>query len=243
MSIKTKLFISLSPEELLETTSEVAARYNVGIRPQTSLIAAICNKSGVDLDAISLSKTTVYRKRYKQIEDLGDKIREKIMDTLKGKHLYLHFDGKQVKQMEKDLKIIVSYERIAISVTSPDIDDIDDILLGVVQTPSSKGSDQVEAILKNLEYYDITDNIYAICCDKTASNTGSYNGTGAILASTFDVLLLWFMCRRHILEVHISHFMYALTGIKTKGPRRTLYMNLQKAWPEIQDKLDCNNFY
>ena len=35
--------------------------------------------------------------------------------------------------------------------------------------------------------------------------------------------------------------MYALTGIKTKGPRRTLYMNLQKAWPEIQDKLDCNN--
>ena len=194
------------------------------------------------MDAISLSKTTVYRKRYKQIEDLGDKIREKIMDTLKGTHLYLHFDGKQVKQMEKDLKIIVSYERIAISVTSPDINDTDDILLGVVQTPSSKGSDQVEAILNILEYYDITDNIYATCCDKTASNTGSYNGAGAILASTLDVLLLWFMCRRHILEVHISHFMYALTGIKTKGPRRTLYMNLQKAWPEIQDKLDCNNF-
>ena len=49
---------------------------NVGIRPQTSLIAAICNKSGVDLDAISLSKTTVHRKRYKQIEDFGDKIRD-----------------------------------------------------------------------------------------------------------------------------------------------------------------------
>ena len=61
------------------------------------------------------------------------------------------------------------------------------------------------------------------------------------MASTLDVILLWFMCRRHILEVHISHFMYALTGIKTKGPRKTLFMNLQKAWPEIQDKLDCNN--
>ena len=106
------------------------------------------------------------------------------MDTLKGKHLCLHFDGRQVKQMEQDLKIIVSYERIAISVTSLDIDDTDDILLGVVQTPSSKGSDQVKAIFNILDYYDITDNLYAICCDTTASNTGSYNGAGAILAST-----------------------------------------------------------
>ena len=46
--------------------------------------------------------------------------------------------------MEKDLKI---NERIAISVTSPDIDDSIDILLGVVQTPCSKDSDQVDAIL------------------------------------------------------------------------------------------------
>ena len=64
--------------------------------------------------------------------------------------------------MEKDLKI---NERIAISVTSPDIDDSIDILLGVVQTPSSKGSDQVDAILNILEYYDFADNIYAIYCE------------------------------------------------------------------------------
>ena len=106
--------------------------------------------------------------------------------------------------MEKDVKI---NERIAISVTSPDIDDSIDIILGVVQTPSSKGSDQVDAILNILEYYDFADNIYAIYCDTTAS--------GAFL-TTLNVLLLWFMCRRHILEVHISRFMYALTGIKQK---------------------------
>ena len=41
ISKKTKLFINLSLEELIECISEVAARYNVGIRPQTS-IAATC---------------------------------------------------------------------------------------------------------------------------------------------------------------------------------------------------------
>ena len=64
--------------------------------------------------------------------------------------------------MEKDVKI---NERIAISVKSSDIDDSIDILLGVVQTPCSKGSDQVDAILNILEYYDFADNIYAIYCE------------------------------------------------------------------------------
>jgi hypothetical protein len=37
-------------------------------------------------------------------------------------------------------------ERIATSVTSPDFGDSDDILLGVVQAASSKGSDQADVI-------------------------------------------------------------------------------------------------
>ena len=63
------------------------------------------------------------------------------METLKGKRLVLHFDGKQIKEMEENLNITVTVERIAISVTSPDIDDTNDILLGVVQAESSKGVD------------------------------------------------------------------------------------------------------
>ena len=62
------------------------------------------------------------------------------------------------------------------------------IFYWIVQTSSSKDSDQVDAILNILEYYDIADNIYTICCDTTASNTGFCNGAGAILASTLDVL-------------------------------------------------------
>ena len=59
------------------------------------------------------------------------------MNTLKGKRLCVHFDGKRVKELQGDLNVEV--ERIAVSVTSPDLDDTGDLLLGVVQTKSASG--------------------------------------------------------------------------------------------------------
>ncbi len=47
----------------------------------------------------------------------------------------------------------------------PHCGDSDDILLGVVQAASSKGSNQADVILNLLEYYDIVDHIFAVCCD------------------------------------------------------------------------------
>ena len=59
------------------------------------------------------------------------------MDTLRGKKLCVHFDGKQVKEVEEKMNIVVSVERIFLSITtSPDIESSDDILLGVVQADS-----------------------------------------------------------------------------------------------------------
>ena len=235
---KKKIMISISADELVDCTAAVSARYRVGVRPQTSLIASICNKAGVNLDEIPVSRSTVHRKRFKKIEELGDEIRQDIMTTLKGKKLCLHFDGKQIQQIEENLNITVTCERIAISVTSPDIEDTDDILLGVVQAESSKGCDQADVILNLLEYYDIADQIFAVCCDTTSSNTGEWSGAIALLASILNVPLLWFLCRRHMLERHIHHFMVALTGEKTKGPRRGLYVKLQKVWPSVKVEVD-----
>ncbi len=70
----------------------------------------------------------------------------------------------------------VTVERIVISVTSSDLGDADDFLLGVVQAVSSKGSDQADVILSLLEYYDIVDQICAVCWDTTSSNTCVFSG-------------------------------------------------------------------
>jgi len=135
--------------------------------------------------------------------------------------------------MEEDLNVTVTVERIAVSVTSPDIEDSDDILLGVVQAESSKGSDQAHVILNLLEYYEVADQIFAVCCDTTSSNTGAFSGAISVLTKVLNVPILWIMCRHHI-----SHFMEELTGEKTKGPRRALYVRLQKTWPTIKLEVD-----
>ena len=56
------------------------------------------------------------------------------------------FDGKQIREIDEQ-DVAVNVERIAFSVTSPDLEDDNDILLGVVQASSLKGSDQVEVIM------------------------------------------------------------------------------------------------
>ncbi len=71
--------------------------------------------------------------------------------------------------MEDDLDITVTWKR------SLDCGDSDDILLGVVQAASPKGSDQADVILNLLEYYDIVDHIFAVCCDIISSNTGVFS--------------------------------------------------------------------
>jgi hypothetical protein len=107
---------------------------------------------------------------------------------------------------------------IAISVTSPDLEDADDILLGVFQAVSSKGSDQADVILNLLEQYDIVDQTFAVCCDTTSSNTIVFSGAIVLLCTILNTLLLRFPCRRHMLAVNISHFIGSFTGEKTKAP-------------------------
>src|SRR6218665_2102293 len=128
--------------------------------------------------------------------------------------------------------MMVDCEGIAVSVTSPQFGDNGDLLVGVVLSDSSKGSDQAYNILSLLEYYEIGDQIFAICCDTTSSNTGVHNGAVQILSTTLNAHMLWLMCRHHIYEIHISHFMMALTGQKTKGPLRQLSVPLQKVYPD-----------
>ena len=60
-STKSKIMIRISAEDLVDCTAVVSARYRVGIRPQTSIVAAICNKAGVNLEDIILSRSTVHR--------------------------------------------------------------------------------------------------------------------------------------------------------------------------------------
>ena len=61
--------------------------------------------------------------------------------------------------------------------------------------------------------------VFGVSGDTTASNTGINLGANVIL----EKQLLWFMCRCHSMEVHISHLMTSLTGQATKSQQRDFY--------------------
>lgn len=125
----------------------------------------------------------------------------KITHKIRNLNLCLHIDGKQVTHFDEDANITVTRERIAVSITSPDLAETDDILLGVVVCDSSKGEDQAAAVQELLLFYDITSNqIFAICDDTTASNTGRFVGANVIVSEFLQKPVAWFMCRRHILQ-------------------------------------------
>ena len=80
----------------------------------------------------------------------------KITHKIRNLNLCLHIDGKQVTHLDEDANITVTRERIAVSITSPDLAETDDILLGVVVCDSSKGEDQAAAVQELLLFYNIT---------------------------------------------------------------------------------------
>ena len=85
-----------------------------------------------------------------------------------------------------------------IRVTSPDIEGSDNVLLGVFEAESSEGTDQAELILQTLEFYEIKEEVFAVCCDTMASKTGAWSGAIVSLSEIIETPLLWFLCRHHM---------------------------------------------
>jgi hypothetical protein len=67
-------------------------------------------------------------------------------------------------------------------------------------------------ILNLLDYNEVVDHMFAICCDTISSNTGAFSGDISVLTKALNIFILWILCCHHICEVHISHFIEELTG-------------------------------
>ena len=122
--------------------------------------------------------------------------------------------------------MVAIHERCSILVSSPGLDK--DILLGVPKLISSAGHHQVEGVLELLKDWEVTEQVFSVCCDSTAAQTGKYNGAMTLLSNHLDQPVVWFVCRRHVIELHAKHAMLSLSG-----PTTALYDPLLK---KLQDK-------
>ena len=120
--------MTLDIPKLVETTSLIANRYRVGVRPQTAFIAAVINQSGVDMKDVNISRSAITKLRSQALSEDTKKIRDDNSCLMKEKLLCVHFDGKLTHEVTDNISLVV--ERLAVSVTSPSFPD-KDILLGM----------------------------------------------------------------------------------------------------------------
>ncbi len=199
---------------------------------------AICNKAGVNL-----LKTSCFQDHSSQKEIRKDS-RARWQDqawhheygTMKGKWLCLHFDGKQVKQIEEDWSRL-SLRKGLLSVSN--------FLTGGKQMTfylelfrQCLQKAQADVMLNLREYYDSVDQIFAMCCDTTSSNTGVFSGAVVLLCTILNTPLLWFLCRRQMGgRTHLSLY-WVLHWREDQGHQRGLCVKLQKVWPTVKNEID-----
>nr|XP_047142900.1 uncharacterized protein LOC124817136 [Hydra vulgaris] len=146
------------------------------------------------------------------------------------KMLVLHFDGKILKHIEEYTRQATTADRLSVSVTSPEFETKDDLLLGVVPTHSGKGIDIAISIMNLLKYFEICDYIVGFCSDTTVSNTGWKSGAITIMARFLGKPFLWLLCRHHIAEINITWALKAILMEMSKAPANKLLKDFQQKW-------------
>lgn len=66
---------------------------------------------------------------------------------------------------------------------------------------SRTGQNQANAVFQALEEWGLDDNVQAVCCDTTASNTDCLNWAYIIVEQLLERDILYFPCRYHIYEI------------------------------------------
>ena len=193
---KDRVCLQLSMNDILDKWVPFLTRYKVSVRAETSLLASLFSIAGVDLNTVPVSKSGLHRNRKIVIENEAEMVREENPDKVRDLKVVLHFDTKLVKHYRTEKKMSETVERLALSLSSPQVNEPLDFLLGVLEIESSKGQDQAIAIQNILEYYELTDQIIGCSADTTASNTGKYNGAIKFLVDhVLQRPVLWLLCR------------------------------------------------
>jgi hypothetical protein len=156
------------------------------------------------------------------------------MNTMKGKMVCLSFWWK-ASEADWGWYWLSLVEMIAISVTSPDLGDADDILLGLFQAVSSKGTDQADVILNLLEQYNIVDQTF-VCCDTTSSNTNVFSGAIVLLCPILNTPLVVSLQEAHAGSKHLS-LHWVLHWREDQGPLGGCVSNFRRSGQQSRMRL------
>ena len=127
--------MELSMNDVLDKCIPILTRYKVSVRSETSLLESLFKIGGVGLNTVLVSK----RNKKIVIENEAGVVREENLDKVRGLKVVINFDTKLVKHYRTDQKLSKILERLAISLSSSQVNEPLDFMLGVLEIESSKG--------------------------------------------------------------------------------------------------------
>lgn len=203
--------------------SQMADRLNLSLNQANAMTAAVLQSGGIDLGAVTLSKSSSKRHR----ETVRNKEAENIKTAfIPPNFCVLHWDGKIMADNCSD-----STERLAVLI-SGEPEYIEGKILGVPEIKDGTGSSMAAATYTLLEEWKLLKNVVGISFDTTASNSGWKNGACVKIENLLDRKLFYFACRHHILERVESAAWHTLFG-STISPDNELFKHFRKGWETI----------
>ena len=197
-----------------------ADRLNLSNNVLTSVVAAVTNHGGGDIQELSLSKSSARRHRASARSEKAITIKRDFVCN-PGQ---INFDGKILPGLGGFGKV----NRLAVVLVQEE----ENKILCITKTEDSTGKVEAEKVKEVLESWKITEKIIACGFDTTSSNTGVHKGSCTILQQLLQRQLLWLACRHHILEIVIGAAFTELFG-ESKSPEVPLFKILKNSWNSL----------
>ena len=143
-------------------------------------------------------------------------------------NLVVHFDGKKVKLADGTVE-----ERLAILLYRVHPDSKPHFI-AAPRTPNGTGASMRDALVATLAGIGVEDyRILGMSSDTTASNTGAVSGAASLFEQTLETSLLWFMCRHHVAEVHITWADHAVRNAVAPGGKDPMLTRFANYFPML----------
>lgn len=199
----------------LTSTALVSDRFGVSDRAAAALASSVLQDVGMISEkdmSLVIDKSKIRREKQKTRHAIHDDMNLSLVT--KG----IYFDGRKDDTLFQEKIGAKIYRRVRKEEHISMIQEPGGQYVGHVTPASGTGSEIAKCVLKYLEENDIDINeLEAIGCDGTATNTGWKNGVIRNIEVTIQRPLQWFICLLHFNELPFKHLFEHLDG-ETTGP-------------------------
>lgn len=196
------------------------------------LLVAVAEALGHSANDLIINRSTLRKMRQNNREEVAANVKQNYR-LQSSEPCIVHFDGKILPALTGKEKV----DRQPVIVSNKNGDQ----LLGVPSLPNGKGQEISSAVYNTLESWGLLENVQAICCDTTASNTGRMNGACTLLQQQIGRELLLLPCRHHIFEILLRALFDVKMG-SSSAPVVLLFKRFQAKWGKFW-YLPANKFY